>query len=46
MIEALGSYPIYNENGQSDEDCTIKVIEFPNKAPEEEQNMMLVLLNS
>ena len=34
MIEALGSYPIYNENGQSDEDCTIKVIEFPIKAPE------------
>jgi len=34
MIEALGCYPIYNEVGQSDEDCTIKVIEFPIKAPE------------
>lgn len=34
MIEAERSYPIYNENGQSDEDCTIKVIEFPIKAPE------------
>lgn len=34
MIEALGCYPIYNENGQTDEDCTIKVIEFPIKAPE------------
>jgi adenosylcobalamin-dependent ribonucleoside-triphosphate reductase len=34
MIENQGSYPIYNENGQSDEDCSIKVIEFPIKAPE------------
>ncbi len=34
MIEAEGSFPIYNENGQSDEDCSIKVIEFPIKAPE------------
>ncbi|NLL72548.1 MAG: ribonucleoside-triphosphate reductase, adenosylcobalamin-dependent [Clostridiales bacterium] len=34
MIEAQGSYPIYNENGQTDENCTIKVIEFPIKAPE------------
>lgn len=34
MIEAQGSYPIYNENGQTDEDCSIKVIEFPIKAPE------------
>lgn len=33
MIEAQGSYPVYNEVGQSDEDCTIKVIEFPMKAP-------------
>ncbi len=32
-IEKLGSYRIYNENGQTDEDCTIKVIEFPIKAP-------------
>lgn len=32
LIEAQGSYPIYNEVGQSDEDCTIKVIEFPVKA--------------
>ncbi len=34
MIEAQGSYPIYNENGQSDEECSVKVIEFPVKAPE------------
>ncbi|TAH74813.1 MAG: ribonucleoside-triphosphate reductase, adenosylcobalamin-dependent [Anaerolineaceae bacterium] len=34
MIEAQGSFPIYNENGQTDEDCSIKVIEFPIKAPE------------
>ena len=34
MIAAQGSYPIYNEIGQTDEDCTIKVIEFPVKAPE------------
>ena len=33
MIEAEGSFPIYNENGQTDENCTIKVIEFPIKAP-------------
>lgn len=34
MIEAQGSYPIYNEIGQTDENCSIKVIEFPIKAPE------------
>lgn len=34
LIEAQGSYPIYNENGQTDEDCTVKVIEFPIKAPQ------------
>jgi len=34
MIEALGCYPIYNEVGQTDENCTVKVIEFPVKAPE------------
>ena len=34
MVEALGCYPIYNEIGQSNENCTIKVIEFPIKAPE------------
>jgi ribonucleoside-triphosphate reductase len=34
MLEAEGSFPIYNENGQTDENCTIKVIEFPIKAPE------------
>ena len=34
MMEAEGSFPIYNENGQTDENCTIKVIEFPIKAPE------------
>lgn len=34
MIASQGSYPIYNENGQTDEDCSIKVIEFPIKAPE------------
>ena len=34
MIETQGSYPIYNENGQSDEECSVKVIEFPVKAPE------------
>ena len=33
MIEKQGSYPIYNENGQTDDNCTIKVIEFPVKAP-------------
>ena len=33
MISSQGSYPIYNENGQSDEDCSVKVIEFPVKAP-------------
>lgn len=33
MIEQQGSYPIYNEVGQTDENCTIKVIEFPVKAP-------------
>ncbi|MDF2537367.1 MAG: hypothetical protein K0S76_388 [Herbinix sp.] len=34
MIAKQGSYPIFNENGQLDEDCRIKVIEFPVKAPE------------
>lgn len=34
MIEKQGSYPIYNEIGQTDDNCTIKVIEFPIKAPE------------
>lgn len=33
MMESLGGYPIYPEVGQSEEDCTIKVIEFPMKAP-------------
>jgi adenosylcobalamin-dependent ribonucleoside-triphosphate reductase len=33
MIEAQGSYQIHNENGQTEEDCSIKVIEFPIKAP-------------
>lgn len=34
LIEAQGSYPYYNENGQTDEDCSVKVIEFPIKAPQ------------
>ncbi|WP_297430346.1 ribonucleoside-triphosphate reductase, adenosylcobalamin-dependent [Clostridium sp.] len=34
MIETLKCYPIFNENGQNDENCTTKVIEFPIKAPE------------
>jgi ribonucleoside-diphosphate reductase alpha chain len=34
MIEKLKCYPIYNENGQTDENCSTKVIEFPIKAPE------------
>lgn len=34
MIEKLKCYPIFNENGQTDENCTTKVIEFPIKAPE------------
>ena len=34
MIEKLKCYPIFNENGQTDENCTTKVIEFPVKAPE------------
>ena len=33
MIAAQGSYPIFNENGQEDENCPIKVIEFPVQAP-------------
>ena len=33
MIEQLKCYPIHNENGQTDENCTTKVIEFPVKAP-------------
>jgi adenosylcobalamin-dependent ribonucleoside-triphosphate reductase len=34
MLEEQGGYPIHNEVGQTDENCTIKVIEFPMKAPE------------
>ena len=34
MIEKQGCYPIHNEVGQTDDNCTIKVIEFPIKAPE------------
>lgn len=33
MIEAQNSYPIYNENGPLGEENTVKVIEFPIKAP-------------
>jgi hypothetical protein len=33
MIAKQGSYRIYNENGQTEEDCSIMVIEFPIKAP-------------
>jgi adenosylcobalamin-dependent ribonucleoside-triphosphate reductase len=33
LIARQGSYPIHNENGQTEEDCSIKVIEFPIKAP-------------
>lgn len=29
-----GNYPTYNEVGQTDENCTTKVVEFPIKAPE------------
>nr|WP_312291201.1 ribonucleoside-triphosphate reductase, adenosylcobalamin-dependent [Clostridium chromiireducens] len=34
MIDKLKCYPIFNENGQTDDNCTTKVIEFPIKAPE------------
>ncbi len=34
MIQQQGGYEIHNEVGQTDENCTIKVIEFPIKAPE------------
>lgn len=34
MIEALNCYPIYNEVGQDDDNCTVKVIEFPIQAPQ------------
>ena len=34
MIAKQGSYEIHNENGQTEEDCSIKVLEFPIKAPE------------
>ena len=34
MVAQQGCYPIHNEVGQTDEDCSIKVIEFPIKAPE------------
>jgi len=33
MIKQQGSYPIYNENGETDDNCQVKVIEFPIKAP-------------
>ena len=33
MIEQLGTFKVFNEVGQSDENCSIKVIEFPIKAP-------------
>lgn len=33
MIEQQGCYPVYNEAGQSDENCTVKVVEFPMKSP-------------
>ena len=33
MMEKQGGYPIHNENGQTGADCSIKVIEFPMKAP-------------
>jgi len=33
MIEAQGCYPIFNEIGQCDDNCTVKVIEFPIMAP-------------
>ncbi len=33
MIAAQGSYPIYDENGSLGEEGTVKVIEFPIKAP-------------
>jgi adenosylcobalamin-dependent ribonucleoside-triphosphate reductase len=33
MAVIQGSYPIFNENGQSDDNCQIKVIEFPVKSP-------------
>lgn len=34
MLEKQGGYPIYNEIGQNDENCTVRVIEFPMKSPE------------
>lgn len=34
LMELQASYPIHNEMGQTDENCTVKVIEFPMKAPE------------
>lgn len=33
MIEKQGSFKIYNEVGQTDDNCTIKVIEFPVHSP-------------
>jgi adenosylcobalamin-dependent ribonucleoside-triphosphate reductase len=33
LIEAQGSYPIYDENGPVGEESSVKVIEFPIKAP-------------
>jgi ribonucleoside-triphosphate reductase (thioredoxin) len=34
MIEKQGSYPIYDENGPAGEVSSVKVIEFPIKAPQ------------
>ena len=33
MLEKQGGYPIHNEIGQSDEDCSVKVVEFPMRSP-------------
>lgn len=33
MIEERNCYPIFPEVGQSEEDCTVKVLEFPVQAP-------------
>lgn len=33
MIEKQGAFKIYNEVGQTDDNCTIKVIEFPVHSP-------------
>lgn len=34
MIAEQASYPIYNENGSTEDNCQVKVIEFPIKAPD------------